>query len=831
MKKFLLSLAAVIGLGFAANAETVTFDFSKETYGAGPAYTDSNTAYVSDDNVATSDGVTVTFSGDSQAWRFWSDGIRAYKNKNAAFTVAAGGKTITAITWTVKSGATFALDGTTENITSWTGSAQSVKFNYTNTSGNLALITLSVTFGDGTGGGTTEPDQPSNPGEKEEVDFDFSQATYGAGPAYSDSNTAYVSTDNVATSENGLVTVTFTGSSQAWRFWSDGIRAYKNKNATFTVAATSGKVTSVSWTVKSGATFALEGTTEDITSWTGSAESVSFVYTNTSSNLALITLKVTIEGGEAPAVAVPKISCENNMVTITAAEGADIYYTLDGTTPTTASTKYSAPFAITENTTVKAIAYVGDEASSVATYTAVYVGNYAGFEALVKDGANAEGTVDGPITAIYQNGQYLYVVDNKNYPMLVYGSIGATLNNGDKIADINCKYSPYNGLPEVTNPVLGEITTGGAAIEPQALTAAPTEALINCYVVMNNATLTSSAAMTFAGESVVLYNRFTGVTIPSDFNKVYNVTGFVSIYNGTIQVYPTAFEEVLDANQVETPVITCANNTVTITCATEDATIYYTIDGTEPTDESEEYTEPFEITETVTVKAIAVKEDMNDSYVATVTCNYVDPNATYAMFNFADPASLTCDPAIEIGDATEINMTNVTISSGVISIVGTAPEGASASSSPRLFQSSGSNVAWSYRFYKDNTITIKAENGYLITSIEFVSTNLTNSSIVWSNGTFSDNTWTPSSTQTLAEDDTVVNGVAELTISKTETGNNPTITSMKVNYIKDTSSAVGSIDTENGEAVYFNLQGVRVNNPERGIYIKVQNGKASKVIK
>lgn len=34
---------------------------------------------------------------------------------------------------------------------------------------------------------------------------------------------------------------------------------------------------------------------------------------------------------------------------------------------------------------------------------------------------------------------------------------------------------------------------------------------------------------------------------------------------------------------------------------------------------------------------------------------------------------------------------------------------------------------------------------------------------------------------------------------------------------------------ENGEAVYYTLQGVQVQNPERGVYIKVSNGKATKV--
>ena len=61
--------------------------------------------------------------------------------------------------------------------------------------------------------------------------------------------------------------------------------------------------------------------------------------------------------------------------------------------------------------------------------------------------------------------------------------------------------------------------------------------------------------------------------------------------------------------------------TVTISCATEGTTIYYTTDGTTPTASSTPYTQPIIVEETTTLKAIAVNGDGEESNVA--TGNYV----------------------------------------------------------------------------------------------------------------------------------------------------------------------------------------------------------------
>src|SRR3989442_7989498 len=90
--------------------------------------------------------------------------------------------------------------------------------------------------------------------------------------------------------------------------------------------------------------------------------------------------------------------------------------------------------------------------------------------------------------------------------------------------------------------------------------------------------------------------------------------------------------------------------TVTISDTTSGATIYYTTDGSTPSPNSTRYTGPIVVTQTTTIKAMAVANGMADSDVASATYTIVLKVATPTI----SPASRTYSGAqtVTLSDAT-----------------------------------------------------------------------------------------------------------------------------------------------------------------------------------
>ena len=123
--------------------------------------------------------------------------------------------------------------------------------------------------------------------------------------------------------------------------------------------------------------------------------------------------------------------------------------------------------------------------------------------------------------------------------------------------------------------------------------------------------------------------------VVSGYVRIYTVadvaagTHTISKGNGESGLFFVSVEE-QDASKAVKPVISFTEgatyhsaSTVTITTSTENATIYYTTDGTDPTTSSTQYTAAFEVNSACTVKAIAVADGLSNSDVASqaVTLN------------------------------------------------------------------------------------------------------------------------------------------------------------------------------------------------------------------
>ena len=270
-----------------------------------------------------------------------------------------------------------------------------------------------------------------------------------------------------------------------------------------------------------------------------------------------------------------------------------------------------------------------------------------------------------------------------------------------------------------------------------------------------------------------------------------------------------------------------------IFCTTEGAKIYYTTDNTTPNAESMLYdaASGIIVDKAMTIKAIAIAEGYNDSEVATVTYSIegeapMNPSAT---FDFTKPSTLqpalTPPSSTSPSDDERVKLDNYVFYNNYALVKFTSPDGAKGTNWSQLWNGSdGPQV----RVYTNSTITITAAESLTIEKVEFISAGSSYIKIKY-NGTLGSysvsgatGTWTRGAVNALAAEDR-----ESITFDVTGTSR---LNSINV-YTSGVPTGVEDVTVdENAPVEYYNLQGVRVANPENGIYIRRQGSKVSKVL-
>lgn len=256
---------------------------------------------------------------------------------------------------------------------------------------------------------------------------------------------------------------------------------------------------------------------------------------------------------ETSAVATPVIVAddENNVTISCETEGALLYYTIDGSAPTDRSIPYQ-PFSVDRTTTVKAIAYLGEESSAVATLE-VKVPEMMSLAEFLDQKPADKVRVNGPLTVIYQNGDYMYVTDGQGSNVLCFGAVDDVYVNGNTLQYLYGRYDEFKGLPELAGPVCGPRGEDAGEVEPQTVTslADMSRYALNSYLTLgavgisgvkeNNAVFTDSDGNTY---NAYLNSNY-GVAYPDDQTVRYYVTGFTSVYSNdkdvSLQFTPVSF--------------------------------------------------------------------------------------------------------------------------------------------------------------------------------------------------------------------------------------------------------------------------------------------------
>jgi hypothetical protein len=279
--------------------------------------------------------------------------------------------------------------------------------------------------------------------------------------------------------------------------------------------------------------------------------------------------------------------------------GSTIYYTLDGTNPTTSSTLYTAPLTISSATTLKYLAInnglVGD------VKTAVFTADNIKDVVFSPNGGTFKDTdvVTATLTSSTVGASIYYTTDGST------PTINSTLYNGQTIA---IPTSVTIKALVVANGIFGNITSASFTVAGPDVTFSPDGGTFN--------DVTPVTLSSVAGASIYYTTNGTNPTAASTLytapvliNSLSTTVNAIAIRNGNIGSLKSATYTINKPLLTFTPdgITSSREITASITSSIPDAIIYYTIDGSTPTKTSSVYISPIQIKQTSTIKAIAIK--------------------------------------------------------------------------------------------------------------------------------------------------------------------------------------------------------------------------------
>lgn len=364
-------------------------------------------------------------------------------------------------------------------------------------------------------------------------------------------------------------------------------------------------------------------------------------------------LTITWETGAATQVAAPVLTPGStnftDQLTVTATcatDGATIYYTMDGSKPTTGSAVFPAEgLTLTETTTVKAMAANGKlENSNVAeeTYTKVTAMSIAEFKALEN---NAEGMLDltgAVVTAVGSND--IFVQDAEGNGIDLYRS-NQDWNVGDVLSGVaSGSFVLFNNMPEFSNGDFSGVTaTPGTGVAPKVVTIA--ELLANpaayyCTLVKVEGVACNGETFTQGDKSVEYYNRFRTIGNDYEFPATADVTGVFSPFGDRLQLSPRSEADVEDATGLEYPEFAWSMASVSVDINNLQAAVYPTLtntsDGTVTYASSEEGVATIDAGGNITIVGLGTTT-ITASVAATATFNAA--TASYEL-RVIDPSAM-----------------------------------------------------------------------------------------------------------------------------------------------------------------------------------------------